>query len=85
MQSMLHIGASPETIAAARDAILAIVNAPAGDKVKSAALEAFATVCKVSNVVVQDSTFTSGQATEEAMHVNAEDNTFRGLHIRDEE
>lgn len=55
---MIQIGASnKEAVEAARDAILAILGTPRGDKVVGEALQAFTTVCEVKHVAITGCTF----------------------------
>jgi hypothetical protein len=71
---MLQIGASTDAVREARSAIMQIVHAPCGDRVKIAALKAFAKVCDVRNVVVRDCNFFASPPTEGAEYVaNSDD------------
>lgn len=64
MDAMIHVGANEEAVLAARDTILAILNAPAEDKTKLMALKILATVCDVNHTVISDCTFVSEHPTE---------------------
>jgi hypothetical protein len=57
---MIQIGASPESVKAARQAILDILKAPhVGDKVKAEALRAFTKVCAVEGSTISNCNLTS--------------------------
>lgn len=53
----LYIGASPETITTMRDAVLAVINGAAADKVKIVALDALRAGVAVSGTTVSGCTF----------------------------
>lgn len=54
---LLNIGPSREAIVAARAAVMEIVKAPCGDKVKCKALVALENICEVDNITVSDCVF----------------------------
>jgi hypothetical protein len=57
---MVYIGASPEAVKAARQAILDILKVPYVDnKVKAEALRAFTKVCAVEGPTISNCNFTS--------------------------
>jgi hypothetical protein len=57
---MVHIGASPEAVKAARQAILDILKVPYVDnKVKAEALRTFTKVCAVEGSTISNCNFTS--------------------------
>lgn len=59
--ALMYVGARPEAIASAREAILAILNTEkCGDLPKKAAVEALSSLCRVDNVSIQNCTFGTG-------------------------
>lgn len=74
MQSGISIGASTESIEAAKSTILAILDARADQKTLRAALQAFRDVCRVSDVTISDITFTEnhGEAATKAQEPDTE-------------
>lgn len=61
-QTMVHIGTSPEAVAALRDVLLSILTVEkCGDEPKVAAVKALAKLGSVRNVQVQNCTFTYGK------------------------
>lgn len=70
---LLHIGASKEAIEAARDAILAILSTPRGDKVVGDALVAFTKVCEVHHVNISGCQLYGGDAPGAHVHHHADD------------
>lgn len=52
----IHVGASKETVVAAREAILDILNAQVENKTIRVALTAFVTVCEVKNTTIEGCT-----------------------------
>lgn len=60
MAAAIQVGASTETIKNAKAAILEIVKAPCGDKVKIAALNAFKDSVSVNNTELNNVSITTG-------------------------
>lgn len=56
---MLNIGASKETILAARQTILDILKTDNEQETKRTALTTLSSICSVNNTTVKDCTFTS--------------------------
>ena len=57
---MMVIGASRDSIDAAKTAINDILKAPVGDTVKKTALKTLAGICEVKNVTISNCTFNEG-------------------------
>lgn len=60
MSAVIQVGASGETIKNAKAAILEIVKASCGDKVKIAALAAFKEAVAVNYTTIESCSFTTG-------------------------
>lgn len=63
MEGMIHVGVSKETVDAARELIVKILESGACDAVQLEALKTAASICQVNNLTIKDCTFT---AREEA-------------------
>jgi len=63
MDALLYVGPSKVSIEAARNAIIDIITAPAGDAVKERALRVFATVCAVGNTSITSCHLVNNEAS----------------------
>ena len=57
---MLEIGVKKETVAAATAAVLAILDTPAGDRVKIAAINTVMAGISINNITIANNSFTNG-------------------------